>query len=135
MSIRSLNNVNECMEDEDLLNYDYDYGCDCPSVDIREEDSRYVLEANLPGLTDKDIDVKVEDNLLTLSSRRDPDVTDRTGRYLVRERGGSFLERSFILPKDADKDKIEAHFKNGVLTLSIGRSEELKPRLIDVKTD
>jgi HSP20 family protein len=112
-----------------------EYTCDCPAVDIREENDRYILEANLPGLSEKDVEVRVEDNYLTLSSRITSEKTEGGIKYLMRERGESFFERSFILPKDSDREKIEAHFKNGVLTLSIGRAEALKPRLIDVKPD
>jgi HSP20 family protein len=131
MSSTRYNELAECTA-EDVQE---EYACDCPAVDIREENDRYILEANLPGLTEKDVEVRVEDNYLTLSSRKTNEKTEGGIKYLMRERGESFFERSFILPKDSDRDKIEAHFKNGVLTLSIGRAEALKPRLIDVKID
>jgi len=104
-----------------------------PSVDVREEEGRYLLEAELPGLTEKDIDVKVEDNLLTITSAQEVKQEEKKNGYLMRERRSTSFSRSFVLPKDAEKEKIEANFKNGLLTLEIPKAEQAKPRKIDVK--
>ncbi len=104
-----------------------------PSVDVREEEGRYLLEAELPGLTEKDIDVKVEDNLLTITSAREMEQEEKKNGYLMKERRSASFRRSFVLPKDAEKEKIEASFKNGLLTLEIPKTEQAKPRKIDVK--
>ena len=100
-----------------------------PSVDVREEEGRYLLEAELPGLTEKDVDVKVEDNLLTITSAQEVKQEEKKNGYLMKERRSA----SFVLPKDAEKEKIEANFKNGLLTLEIPKAEQAKPRKIDVK--
>ncbi len=105
-----------------------------PSVDVREEEGRYLLEAELPGLTEKDIDVKVEDNLLTITSAQvEVKQEEKKNGYLMKERRSASFRRSFVLPKDAEKEKIEANFKNGLLTLEIPKTEQAKPRKIDVK--
>ncbi len=104
-----------------------------PSVDVREEEGRYLLEAELPGLTEKDIDVKVEDNLLTITSAQEVKQEEKKNGYLMKERRSASFRRSFVLPKDAEKEKIEASFKNGLLTLEIPKTEQAKPRKIDVK--
>jgi len=102
-------------------------------VDIREEDDAYLLEAELPGLTEKDIEVKVENDLLQIESKKEEKKEEKQHGYLVRERRSSSYHRSFVLPKDADREKIEANFQNGLLSLSIPKSEASKPRKIQVK--
>ena len=104
-----------------------------PRVDIREEASGYVLEAELPGLSEKDIEVKVENDLLHLSAGQEEEKAEKEEGYLVRERRGVRFFRSFVLPKDAERDKIEAAFKNGLLTLSIPKAEAAQTRSIEVK--
>ena len=113
-----------------------------PSVDISESKEGYVLEVELPGLSEKDVDVKVEDNKLLISSIKE-DPKEKTedssaekleeNRYLLRERGKFTFSRSFILPKDANTDAITGSFKNGVLTVSIEKSPEKQPRSIRIK--
>ena len=104
-----------------------------PRVDIREDENGYVLEAELAGLSEKDIEVKVEDDLLHLSAAHDQESEEKEEGYLVRERRGARFARSFVLPKDAEREKIEAVFKNGLLTLSIPKVEAAKPRSIEVR--
>ncbi len=106
-----------------------------PAVDIREEADKYVLDAELTGLTEKDVDVKVQDNLLTLSSKKSEETEQKKDGYLLRERRSSSFSRSFVLPKDADREKIEASFKNGLLTLSIPKAPDAKPKSIEVKVN
>ena len=120
-----------------VFNEDYSLSRTYPRVDIREDDGNYVLEAELPGLTEKDIEVKVEDNLLQISSG-DSDKSDKSEKkegngYLVRERRSASFHRSFVLPREADREKIEAGFKNGLLTLTIPKTESAKPKQIEVK--
>ncbi|HUX13013.1 MAG TPA: Hsp20/alpha crystallin family protein [Spirochaetia bacterium] len=110
-------------------------GSRVPAVDVQELDDRYVLEADLPGMTQKEIDVKVEDNLLTISSEKKAETEQKPEGYIVRERRASSFRRSFVLPKDVDHDKIEAHFRNGILRLELHKSPEAKPRAIEVKAE
>ena len=104
-----------------------------PRVDIREDENGYVLEAELAGMSEKDIEVKVEDNLLHLSAGAEEEKDSRDAGYLVRERRRARFYRSFVLPKDAEREKIDASFKDGLLTLSIPKAEAAKPRSIEVK--
>ena len=105
-----------------------------PAVDIREEKDLYLLEAEVPGLAEKDIDIQVKENLLTLASKVEENKEGKTG-YLLRERKPVQFKRSFILPKDVDQEKIEAHYGNGVLVLSLPKKPEAKPKTIDVKIE
>ena len=104
-----------------------------PAMDIREDEDQYVLEAELAGLTEKDIEVKVENDILTLSRKIEEETEDKKEGYVVRERRHASFRRSFYLPKDVDREKIAAHFDNGLLTLALPKAEKAKPRQIEVK--
>ena len=109
-----------------------------PAVDIIENKETYILELDLPGFTEKDIEVKVEDNKLNISTvnveaqDKDPKKNEET-QYLVKERTPFVFSRSFILPKDADREAISGTFKNGVLTVSIAKNPVEQPRSIKIK--
>jgi len=104
-----------------------------PAVDVREGEKEYTMEVELPGLTEKDIEVNVENNLLTLSSKKEEDRKEEKKNYLVRERRSFEFKRSFSLPEDVQRDGINAEFKNGLLTLTLPKSPEAQPRKIEVK--
>ena len=104
-----------------------------PAMDIREDEDQYVLEAELAGLTEKDIEVKVDNDILTLSRKIEEENEDKKDGYVVRERRHASFRRSFYLPKDVDREKIAAHFENGLLTLELPKAEKAKPRQIDIK--
>ncbi len=106
-----------------------------PAVDVRETGEGYILEAELPGLGESDVNVRVEDNLLilesTASENRESAANDRP-EHLQRERRRRAFRRSFSLPKDVDREKIEAIFTNGLLVLSLHKRPEAKPRRIEI---
>lgn len=106
-----------------------------PAVDVKEEDKRYLMEVELPGLTDKDIEVKVEDNILTLSSKKDESKEEKKDGYLIRERRRAEFARTFVLPNDVDREQINAEFKHGLLVVQIPKKPEAQPRKIDVKVN
>ena len=92
-----------------------------PVVDMQENEDGYQLEAELPGLTEKDFEVKVEGNLLTLVSKEAEETSEtKDDEYVVRERRHSSFTRSFVLPRNADA--IKATFENGMLSLAIPKS-------------
>ena len=103
-----------------------------PVVDIQENESGYVLEAELPGFADDDLDVKVNDNLLTIAAETKSENDSKKEGYLLRERKSRSFQRSFVLPRDVDKESIEASFENGVLTLNLQKTSEAKPKQIEV---
>jgi HSP20 family protein len=106
-----------------------------PAVDVRESEDEYLMEAELPGLTEKDIELNVEDNILTLSSKKEQDKEEEKNGYLIRERCRHEFARTFVLPKDVDREKIKAEFKYGLLFVSIPKKPEAKPRKIDVQSN
>lgn len=106
-----------------------------PSVDIREEEDKFILEADMAGLSEKDIDVNLDNNLLTISAERKDENEEKKEGYVLRERRASSFKRSFVLPDQVDRESIEATYKNGVLTLEIAKKPEAKPRSINIKGD
>ena len=107
----------------------------CPAVDVREKDGRYLIEAELPGVSEKDLKLELKDGLLTLSTEKKEEKgeKDKDGTWIRRERREAFFQRSFELPEDADGEKVEAHFKDGLLTVELPKKPESSPRLVPVK--
>jgi len=106
-----------------------------PAVDVKEEETRYLMEVELPGLTEKDIELKVEDNILTLSSKKEESKEEKKNGYLLRERRSAEFSRTFVLPNDTDRAEIKAEFKNGLLMVSVPKKPEAQPRKIDVRVN
>ena len=105
-----------------------------PSVDIAEDDKKIVVRASLPGVEEKDVEVKVEDNTLTLSGERKYETeTEEENLHRVERAHGSFL-RSFTLPNTVDAEKIGAKYDKGVLEITIPKVEveQKKARVIDI---
>jgi HSP20 family protein len=104
-----------------------------PAVDVRETETSWHMEIDLPGLTEKDVEVKLDNNLLTISSRKEEKQEEKKNGYLLRERRASSFCRSFVLPDEADREKIEALFANGVLSLNFPKLPAAQPKTIEVK--
>lgn len=103
-----------------------------PAVNIREEDGNLILEAEIPGVSEKDIDLKLEGNVLILRGERKlENEEDRNNYHRMESFYGSFT-RSFTLPETVDCEKITADHKNGILTVTIPQKPEVKPRAIPV---
>ena len=104
-----------------------------PAIDVKESENGYSLEAELPGVTDKDIELKLEGNMLTLSTKKEEKKEEKKDHYLLKERKSYSFTRSFVVPEDVDAEKINAEFKNGLLTLSFPKSEKAKPKMLEIK--
>ena len=105
-----------------------------PSVDVEEEEDKYVIKADLPGVNKKDIDVKLENGVISI--RGEKKTEKETGKGTKRHRTERFhgtFSRSFTLPDAVMEDKVDASYKDGVLLLTIPKSEEVKPKSIDIK--
>jgi HSP20 family protein len=103
-----------------------------PSVDIYEQEGNLVLKAELPGIDPKDVDVRVENNVLTLQGERKLDSEVKRESYHRVERSYGAFSRSFTLPTVVDTDKIKAEFKDGLLRLVLPKKEEAKPKQIAI---
>ena len=103
-----------------------------PAVDIFEKDGNIVLKAELPGVDAKDVDVRVENNVLTLRGERKFDNEVKRESYHRVERSYGAFTRSFTLPNVVDTGNIKADFKDGVLHMVLPKREEAKPRQIQI---
>jgi HSP20 family protein len=103
-----------------------------PAVDIYEKDGNIVLKAELPGLDPKDVDVRVENNILTLRGERKFDNEVKRDSYHRVERAYGTFTRSFTLPNVVDTANIKADFKDGVLHVVLPKKEEAKQRQIQI---
>lgn len=103
-----------------------------PAMDLVETDDHFILRADLPGLTEQDVSIDLEDTVLTVSGERKVEHGDgQEGYYRVERATGSF-SRSLTLPEGVDADAIEASFANGVLEIRIPKPEERKPRKVAI---
>lgn len=119
--------------------FDRNFGTTTPSVDVRETNDAYVMDMDLPGKSEKDVEISLKDRVLTIGSVEEAKTeekakTDDGCEYLIRERRSSSFSRRFTLPEDIDVEKVEANFKNGVLTITIPRRPEAQARQITIKT-
>ena len=104
-----------------------------PRVDIKEFEDKFVLEADVPGVNPKDIDITMEDGVLTLRGKRElEDVEERKNFRRVERSYGSFYRR-FSLPETVDGNSINAQAKDGVLKVEIPKLEKVQPRRIEIK--
>lgn len=108
-----------------------DTGASYP-VDVREDGDHYYIDAELPGFNKDEIDITVEKNVLTLSAEHKAESNQQQGEYLVNERRRQSVTRSFRLPPTVDDGSASANLVNGVLTLTLKKREEIKPRKITV---
>jgi HSP20 family protein len=113
---------------------DSDYSVRTPAVDVKEDDDRYLVEVELPGLNEKDVEVKVENGMLTISSKKDESKEEKDDGYIRKERRHYSFSRSFSLPDNVDAEKVTASFKNGLLDIAVPKAPAAKPKLIEVKT-
>jgi len=111
---------------------DWAQGAWSPAVDIYEKDGTIVLKAELPGIEPKDVDVRVENNILTLKGERRFEAEVQQDSYQRVERAYGTFSRSFTLPTVVDTDNIKAEFKDGVLRMSLPKKEEAKPKQISI---
>jgi HSP20 family protein len=101
-------------------------------MDLVETGERYLLRADLPGLSDGDVNIQLEDNVLTISGERKPEREDQQEGYYRLERAFGSFSRSLTLPDGVNPDGIEAHFDRGVLQISIPKPEQKKPRTVQI---
>ena len=104
-------------------------------VDIAETDTAYTIHADLPGLKKEDIKVSVEDGVLSITGEKKQETEKKQDRYYLVERRYGQFSRSFSLPANVTGKDIDAKYKNGVLEVVLKKSEESKPKQIEVKIE
>ncbi len=104
-----------------------------PAIDMYQTDNEVVVKASIPGLKAEDVQINVTGDILTLKgeARQEEEHKDRAW-HIREQRFGSF-ERSVVLPTDVKSDKAEAVFENGILTITLPKADEVKPKTINIK--
>ena len=114
---------------------DYISGSWMPTVDVRETKNALEISAELPGIEPKEVEVSVEDGVLTLKGSRNFEKATEGETYHRVERAYGTFERSFSLPTNVDPEKVQATYRHGVLHLTLPKREEAKPRSISIKVE
>ena len=105
-----------------------------PNVDVYEDKDKITVTAELPGMRKEDIDISLHSNTLTISGERKSEEERKEGETYRSERYFGRFQRSVTLPTLVDPNRIQANYKDGVLTVTCHKSEEVKPKQIQVKT-
>ena len=105
-----------------------------PRIDISETDSEYKIEAELPGINQKEIDVKIDNNILTIKGKKEDVKEEKEKNYHLRERYYGAFQRSISLPNNIEPEKIKASFENGVLNISVPKSDKRTPKKIEISS-
>ena len=103
-----------------------------PLVDIYEEEDKFVIKAEVPDVDKKDIEITIEDNVLTIKGEKKFEREEKKENYLRAERYYGAFRRSFTLPATVDKENVKASLDKGVLTIEIPKKEETKPKKIEI---
>lgn len=101
------------------------FGGFSPDIDLVEKDDRYLLTAELPGLDEKEVEVTLNNEYITIRGEKKEEKEDRSGSYYYAERRYGRFERTIPLPAEVDVDKVKAHFKKGLLTVELPKSERV----------
>jgi len=106
-----------------------------PAVDVSESGMEIVVKAELPGMSKDDIELNLQDNVLTLKGEKKQEKKEEKENYHRVERSYGSFSRSFTLPADVDPEKVQATFKDGVLEITLSKVEEAKHKKIKISTE
>ena len=104
-----------------------------PAVDVKETDHSFLISADIPGLTKKDINIEVSDDVLSITGERTEDKVEDSDLYHYRERSRGTFARSFHLPESVDEKKISANFKDGILNIELPKTKVIEPKSRKIK--
>lgn len=101
-----------------------------PDFEVKETKDSFIFKADLPGVEEKDINITLAENMLTISGKREEERREEEDRYYAYERTYGTFTRTFTLPLGVDSEKAQAEFKNGVLTIRVPKRAESQPKRI-----
>lgn len=104
-----------------------------PPVELFEQDDEFLLTAELPGMLKENVDLSIDDNVLTLKGEKKAEHEVAHDRMHLRERAYGMFERSFVLPKNVDAGKIRAEFHHGLIEIHMPKGEKSKSKHIEIK--
>ena len=121
-----------------LPEFNFHATCASPKVDVKETKDKYLLEMDLPGRTEKDVNIELNGSVLTISSVKEEKKEEKSdknanGKWLIRERRTYEFSRQFTLPEDVNGEQITANFKNGVLGIELPRKALPEAKKIAIK--
>lgn len=116
-----------------LLSSAFESGALTPAFEVKETKDAFEFKADVPGIDSKDLDVKLTNNRLTVSGKREAEKTDKGDTYYTYERSYGSFARSFTVPEGINGDAINADLKDGVLKITIPKKPEAKPRQVQIK--
>jgi HSP20 family protein len=121
--------------DDDLFTASSSRPSSLPAVNIREDENNYILELAVPGMDKKDLKIDIAEDVLTISSEQKNEYEDKQDGYTRKEFSYSSFVRSFYIPENVNADKIDANYKDGILTVSFPKQEEMKKitRQVNIK--
>jgi HSP20 family protein len=106
-----------------------------PSLDLAETDNELVVKAELPGMDPKDIDISLSDGMLTIKGEKKQEKEEKKSDYHFIERSYGSFTRSIQLPRQVEREKISASYKNGLLRITLPKSEEAKKKEVKIKVE
>ena len=130
---------NDVIGDHSFPGFVYSSKAVTPKVDVKEDEKGYTLEMDLPGRTEKDVNIEIDHNTLSISSKVEDkkeekeDKKDGKSKWVLRERYVSSFSRRFTLPSDVNAEGVKASFKNGVLTVYMQKKELPTPKKIAIE--
>ncbi len=104
-----------------------------PAFEVKETKDAFVFKADLPGIQEKDLEIQLTGNRLTLTGKREAEKEEKNDTYFIYERSYGSFARAFTLPEGVDAEHIRAELKDGVLNLVLPKKPEMMPKKIDVK--
>jgi HSP20 family protein len=106
-----------------------------PSVDISETEDKVIIKAEMPGLNKDEVKISLQDNTLTLMGEKKQEKVEKDANYHRVERSYGVFNRSFTLPTSVKSDKIKATYKDGILSITLPKTEEVKPKEIPISIE
>jgi len=107
----------------------------CPCVDVSETKDDVIINTEIPGMSKDDVKVSIQDNVLTLSGEKKQEKEEKDSNYHRLERSYGSFSRSFTLPTTVQPDKVKAAYKDGILRITLPKSEEVKPKQIPITVE
>lgn len=105
-----------------------------PAFEVKENPDGYSFKADLPGIKEKDVEVKLEGKRLTVSGKREEEKQDKNDTYYTYERSYGSFSRAFTLPDGADLEHVQAELKDGVLVIAVPKKAVVQPKTVTIKT-
>jgi HSP20 family protein len=115
--------------DDDFLPLLSDKRSTMPAVNIREDEKKYFLELAIPGMNKKDLKIDINEDVLTISSENKSETEESNNGYKRKEFSYSSFSRNFYIPDTVEREKIEANYKDGILTVELPKQEEEKNKI------